>query len=1728
MAEPFNAYHKWLGIVSEEFPPSHYRLLGIPQFESDPVVIEHAADQRMAHLRTLQTGQHAAMSQKLLNEIAAARVCLLTPEKKAAYDAKLREQSAAVAPREVSPQPMPTAAAWGSSTQPIDDAASLTATVEWSALGQLGEYKLLEKLGEGGMGAVFKALHTKLGRVVALKVIRQERKWDQRAIARFEREMQAVGALDHPNIIRAFDARDVGGTRLLAMEFVEGMDLAGIVHHHHELPIADACEIVRQAAVALECAHQHELVHRDIKPSNLMLNRQGCVKLLDLGLARFEISQTAEEVTASDQAVGTIEYMAPEQFSDSRSVDIRADIYSLGCTFYKLLTGQAPFGGPEYPGTVERLMALASKPIPNVQRLRDDIPKELTRILNRMLAKTPAQRFSTPGEVADALGPFCIGANLPELLAKAEGRSSPDEASQAFQPTPEVISSGLTRFLEQTGIRRFKLPSSARPAAKHNAKRMALQFGLTSLGVALLVCLLLLATRTPATKPVEDQPKAATAAVRQSFLILDWPAADRSDCKLYIDASPYERIRATKDAPDQVKVPLTPGNHTIRIIRRDFEPFVQSVSIVAEKDTPLKPEWKPISAPSSTPPVAPPEAAKHPLRTLHPLKLPKLTYGNWFPLLTSPNELVGLNRIDPGADYSYSNGLLEVRKDGLWCGAVIKDGGIRAKVKLGNGPVYLALRRSDRGCYAASFPCNQSFTLFAIIDDVAQTVTSASVESPKTYDGWFDLEFSAVGDKLTVLANGERILEAHDSTYAQGLAGLGTWNGDNQFRKIELLIPNKESLVGDASDPSVKDNENPTAASMPSGETPPLAVAPFDEAQAKEHQKRWAEYFNVPVEQTNSIGMKMMLIPPGEFIMGTPKELIEEELRQHDGGTLYREAIPHEGPQHRVRITKPYWLGTTAVTQEDYQRVMGNNPSVYTVEPKNPVENVLWKDAVEFCRKLSELPAEKAAQRRYCLPTEAQWEYACRAGSAGRWCFNGQQNPAPGKSQEDILSEYGWIKKNSGMIAHPVGQKLANAWGLYDMHGNTFDWCQDWYGEDYYEKSPLDDPTGPNTGSLRVDRGACYAFEWWQSRSSFRGAYPAEQSTQILGFRVAQTLVYENKPKLTPKPSEPPAAKVERTAKVDKAAEARLAAALAPADKLIAAWDFQGAAAELAKVQAEGPDDSAQLAARRATVERMGTLKDRMIEKIKKADPPIKKNAILLRGQGGELVHADQKSIQAKLANGETESHDWRSLTPKSRQKLLQLVIDRASADDWLAVGTLGLYSQDMEFAERCFARAQSLGAKIDVHIAPLLSALFSQAKQLLDDKQFAKAQAGLAHLETQYGDTAWYQKNRQTIEPLHQQANAGHNEAEAERLYARAAKLFEQHEWFDLKPVVDKLKASYANSRAVTAPARKPSMAEMAKVVSKLGNFVTVRQDGKGDFKRIQSAINAAPPYSLIEIQDNGPYYEQLHIRSDTPGLMVRGQKSCFPSIIEPPEANKVLQVDARDAVVQRVALLLVGAPRDGQGPAFCIGTNNECSFRSVIFGSSRDGWTGLDTGQICEFDTCFFGCFNTSMRIASPVVIRNCVFSGSKPEQGFLIGYPGAATGIARLQNTFAIEFAAHATCEISQCTTSGIVDLQADRSSIINSIIGSVISNYPMTQLEYCHVSGKYADHAKPGKNCQNGDPMFADPKNFDFRLLPKSPCRKKASDGGDIGAHYTPEMLEIMQVAFELRRRGLIKF
>jgi serine/threonine-protein kinase len=284
----------------------------------------------------------------------------------------------------------------------------------------MGSYIILERLGEGGMGIVYKARNWKLGRVVALKVIRREHVANNDAVRRFRREIEAVGKLSHPNIVMALDADTAASdTHFFVMEYVDGINMSVLLKDKGPPPVPLACDYIRQVASGLQQAFERGMVHRDIKPANLLVQRSTdnskvsskpismwgpIVKILDMGVAR--IHHAADEhdsisaLTKEGRVVGTPDYMAPEQAVNSAKADVRADLYSLGCTFYHLLSGQAPFPG----GTpMEKLLKHRMDQPKPIEKLRPEVPPTVAGVVRKLMAKKPEERYQTPAEVVTAL-----------------------------------------------------------------------------------------------------------------------------------------------------------------------------------------------------------------------------------------------------------------------------------------------------------------------------------------------------------------------------------------------------------------------------------------------------------------------------------------------------------------------------------------------------------------------------------------------------------------------------------------------------------------------------------------------------------------------------------------------------------------------------------------------------------------------------------------------------------------------------------------------------------------------------------------------------------------------------------------------------------------------------------------------------------------------------------------------------------------------------------------------------------------------------------------------------------------------------------------------------------------------------------------------------------------------------------------------------------------------------
>jgi hypothetical protein len=413
------------------------------------------------------------------------------------------------------------------------------------------------------------------------------------------------------------------------------------------------------------------------------------------------------------------------------------------------------------------------------------------------------------------------------------------------------------------------------------------------------------------------------------------------------------------------------------------------------------------------------------------------------------------------------------------------------------------------------------------------------------------------------------------------------------------------------------------------------------------------------------------------------------------------------------------------------------------------------------------------------------------------------------------------------------------------------------------------------------------------------------------------------------------------------------------------------------------------------------------------------------------------------------------------------------------------------------------------------------QAIGLAQHGEPAKADATLEALEQNYGDLEWLSSKQPLFDTAQAAVKAGVREQEAEKLYAEAAKLFAERQLFDVKPIVQKLRGDYALTSPVITTHRTPSFAELEHAVADLGQFITVRQDGKADFTSIQAAIDAAEPNSLIEIQDNGPYNEKINIQQE--GLSIRGKTGCWPIITSlGPVTDFPTLMRVHGARVRLERLLLAHYGAAGGYAALSARDTKSLSMRScVVSGAAAKNGEAI-----------------ASWVYVSHAVVENCVFLG--PVVGRVTGKRSIFCDGIRQPGLSVLEDcvvqarrtdlgATIGDMHLVRCTLPSIL-IRGPNANLVDCIMRSVTSDRPRGVLEHCNVYGSppFIDGAKPGEGCFPGAPQFIDPKMLDYRLMPTSPCIGKASDGGDVGCRYTPEMIEIIQKALELRTQGIIKF
>jgi serine/threonine protein kinase len=352
------------------------------------------------------------------------------------------------------------------------------ATQLWQGKGKslvLGNYVLMEKIGQGGMGAVYKAEHRRMKRLVAIKMLPPQMVKNAAAAARFQREVQAAAKLRHPNIVAADDSDCANGVHFLVMECVDGSDLSALIHKNGPLPLNQAVNYIIQAARGLEFAHSEGVVHRDIKPANFLLDRRGTVKILDMGLARIDGESAGQAaLTTTGAIMGTVDYMSPEQAMDTKTADARADIYALGCSLYFLLTGKATYQGDTI---MKKLVAHRELPIPSLRAACAEVPEQVDAVFKKMIAKKVEDRYQTMTEVITALD-NCVRSE--EQMGKTE--PSLGTSTDSFDLDLKTLFKVASR--EQTELIRIQKPS--RPPIDNGLKKTLL-IGGAVLGVMILL-----------------------------------------------------------------------------------------------------------------------------------------------------------------------------------------------------------------------------------------------------------------------------------------------------------------------------------------------------------------------------------------------------------------------------------------------------------------------------------------------------------------------------------------------------------------------------------------------------------------------------------------------------------------------------------------------------------------------------------------------------------------------------------------------------------------------------------------------------------------------------------------------------------------------------------------------------------------------------------------------------------------------------------------------------------------------------------------------------------------------------------------------------------------------------------------------------------------------------------------------------------------------------------------
>ncbi|NUQ64317.1 MAG: serine/threonine protein kinase [Pirellulales bacterium] len=705
----------------------------------------------------------------------------------------------------------------------------------------MGEYVVLDEIGAGGMGKVLKAQHRRMERIVALKVLTSKLVDSPDALRRFHREVKAAARLEHPNIVTAHDAGDVCGTHFLVMQYVRGTDLSQIVKDQGLFSVEQAADCILQAARGLEYAHRQGVIHRDIKPGNLLLDEKGTVKILDMGLARIErqlgaegpAAEDNEKLTSTGMAMGTCDYMAPEQAEDTHSADGRADIYSLGCTLYRVLTGKPPYQGDT---PIKVILGHIRNPIPSLRTIRLDVPEELDAVFQKMIAKRPEDRYQSMTAVIEAIQ-ACMTPVTDSQRVRSEKPSSDAALTSllqgAIQPPPQEIAAkakAVTLPRKETvrsGIgQETGLVGRIAAAVK---RRWAIH--LTAGVLATLVVAAFAVFFTPsANRPLPTggeigAPDAAksTAAAPPSAKSMKRPKADVRN------ASPYSNSAGLIAVPE-ASSPQGPGTWIDLLAMIQPERDKRNFRIPWARSG--KNDWA---------------MEKGRLMLLYDtegarLQLPVKILGASYEIEAVVTRTKGEGGFN--LDLPMSEGTMAVRF------ASSKEG----KVDL----IHTRMGTAKPTVVTTGSPTALLVRVERLADDKVEVTVLANGKDHIHWQG----------------APGDVAVPFSTTRLGPHTADLLTW-GDIELEFSQLRLRMLQGIALPAQGPEDGSHEPSvagTAGPDASRSGPPPAIAPFDAAQARKHQEVWAAYLGVPVEREAELGggqeLTMVLIPPGEFLMG--------------------------------------------------------------------------------------------------------------------------------------------------------------------------------------------------------------------------------------------------------------------------------------------------------------------------------------------------------------------------------------------------------------------------------------------------------------------------------------------------------------------------------------------------------------------------------------------------------------------------------------------------------------------------------------------------------------------------------------------------------------------------------------------------------------------------------------------------------------------------------------------